>query len=165
LNTRDHSFSVEIRDGQLSDAIQLYQLELKCFSGDLISLRSFKRFLSNSSPALVWIVESENEMIGYIMIGCRKNSFVYRIYSIAVHPEFSGRGIGRSLIKYAEDYLTKRNAQEIRLEIREDNHSSRQLFSRSGYQSFGVYHRYYEDGQLALRYHKTFFVSGKEPVT
>lgn len=54
-----------------------------------------------------------------------------------------GQGIGRALLAWAEDQARRGGAERMLLEVREDNHRARTLYSRSGYTEIGRRRGYY----------------------
>lgn len=76
------------------------------------------------------------------------------MYSIAVADKARGLGVGYRLLKQAEALAVKRRCKRMRLEVRQDNSSAIRLYERNGYQRFGDYAHYYEDGMHAWRYEK-----------
>ena len=60
-----------------------------------------------------------------------------RILSIAVHPDFQRRGIGRSLLAAALHSLRQRGADCVRLEVRPDNTPALRIYRRAGFQVVG----------------------------
>jgi predicted double-glycine peptidase len=87
---------------------------------------------------------------------------VARIYSIAVDPEARGRGIARALIAAAETDALERSKTSIRIETREDNIPSQQLFTSLGYRPFDQILDYYEDHEAAVRMEKNLHPEGRE---
>lgn len=59
------------------------------------------------------------------------------INRLAVHPQHRGRGIGRVLLRVAENELESRGALIIAALIEVDNLSSRRLFEQTGYADYG----------------------------
>jgi len=81
-------------------------------------------------------------------------SAIARLYSIAVVPAMSGKGLGKLLLKAAERVARRRGCDTIRLEVHETNHAAIARYRKQGYQEFGRHRRYYDDGGDALRFHK-----------
>lgn len=59
------------------------------------------------------------------------------ILSLAVHPDFQGRGLGRELLRRGLQYLASRGADRIRLEVRPDNLPARRLYEQHGFVTVG----------------------------
>src|SRR5699024_9242392 len=89
---------------------------------------------------------------GYVVVLFRRNTRLARVYSLAVSPQARGQGLARALLNAAEN--AAQGAVFMRLEVRADNISAQQLYQSLGYRQFGLFHNYYEDQQLALRYQK-----------
>jgi ribosomal protein S18 acetylase RimI-like enzyme len=84
----------------------------------------------------------------------RPRSAVARLYSIAVAPHMSGKGVASRLLKAVERVARRRGCTTIRLEVHEANHAAIARYRKQGYQEFGRHRRYYDDGGDALRFHK-----------
>ncbi|TIS30252.1 GNAT family N-acetyltransferase, partial [Mesorhizobium sp.] len=67
------------------------------------------------------VAEIDGRIAGYAVVLFRKGSGVARLYSIATGPLFGGLGIGRMLLKRAEEAAFEHNRMMLRLEVREDN--------------------------------------------
>lgn len=86
----------------------------------------------------VFIAEDEHhKSVGHIIVGKTTGtitglSFGY-IYDIFVEEEFRGRGIGKSLLKKAEDYCRRKGHSRIALSVSATNDSAIKLYSGSGY--------------------------------
>lgn len=142
-----------VRAAEKSDLNQLVTLEEHCFAGDRISRRSFQRFIEHPQDKLLLAVQ-DNQLLGYILVLFRRNTRLARVYSIAVSPEARGLGLGKALMTAAEQAAQQQGSVFMRLEVRADNIWAQNLYQSLGYRQFGVYHNYYEDQQLALRYQK-----------
>ena len=142
--------SAAIRRATPRDAVALGKLENQVFSSDRISLRSFRRLLRRES-AVILAAEQDDRVTGYAMVLFRRNSPVARLYSIAIAPRDTGRGLGRALLKAAEDTAIRRQSTSMRLEVREDNSAAIGLYRASGYLPAGRIPGYYADGCDALR--------------
>jgi len=142
-----------IRAAQPDDISQLVLLENKCFQQDRISARQF-RYLLTKARAYSLVFEHDSQLIGYVTILYSRATSTARIYSVAVDPPHQRQGIASKLIGLAETASLEQGKTSIRIEIREDNITSRQLFSRLGYKPFRHVLDYYEDHQPAVRMEK-----------
>ena len=150
-----------IRPAVPEDAADLSTIENQIFSGDRISLRSFRRLLAQTS-AVVLVAAVGNRIAGYAMALFRRNSSIARLYSIAVDPGHARHGLGKALLKAAEDAARHRNCVVMRLEVREDNAAAIRLYGASGYLPAGRVADYYEDGCAAVRFEKPLTTSNRE---
>lgn len=105
--------------------------------------------------ALTLLDEQDGRLRGYITLLFRANLSLSRIYSIATHPEYVGKGVAAGLLMAAEQAALKRSCVKMRLEIRKDNLVSQRLFQGRGYTIFGEHSKYYADGQDAFRLEKS----------
>ena len=84
----------------------------------------------------------------------RRNGRVARLFSIAVDPRFSRRGVARALIQACESRAGEDGREAMTLEVRYDNARAILLYESLGYLPVGEYPGYYEDGGAAVRYRK-----------
>lgn len=149
----DIADDLSLRAGRLADLDALVRLEKRSFSSDLISKRSFRRFLTSDS-ARVLVVERSGEIAGYGLLLLRKGTALGRLYSLAVDPAQRGHGIAAYLLNAAEQESFAASRIVLRLEVREDNETAAQLYRKAGYRTFGRVRNYYQDGCTALRMEK-----------
>lgn len=142
-----------LRRATLDDIPALLAIEQQCFATDRLSRRSFRHLLTHGN-AITLLDDTEGRIRGYVLILFSRGTSMARLYSIAVHPDFGGRGIGDQLLAAAEEIALERDCVSMRLEIRRDNPASLALFRRRGYRQFKVIVDYYEDHMDALRFEK-----------
>jgi ribosomal protein S18 acetylase RimI-like enzyme len=142
-----------IRPARASDLDDLVDLELRAFSTDRVSRRSFRRFLASPRASLT-AAGRPGQFLGYALVLFRPPSPLARLYSIAVAPEAAGRGIGKALLWAAEAAARARGCSALRLEVAERNRKALRLYKAAGYCRFGRREDYYEDGTAALRLEK-----------
>jgi len=147
-----HSPPVRIRAAKARDLDALVELESRVFATDRLSRRSLRRFLT--SPTAVFLVAEGNALAGTAIVLFRPGSVVARLYSIAVVPAMSGKGVAPLLLKAAERAARRRGCGTIRLEVHETNHAAIARYRKQGYEEFGRHRGYYDDGGDALRFHK-----------
>lgn len=142
-----------MRQAGRADLDRLAALEAESFICDGVGRRAMAGFL-RSGAALVLLDEIGGQLRGHVLVRFNARHRIARIYSIAVAPACQGRGVGRGLVRAAEAAALARGRVEMRLEISVDNAPSQALFRACGYNVFGRYEDYYEDGGAALRLHK-----------
>jgi ribosomal protein S18 acetylase RimI-like enzyme len=147
-----HNPPVRVRAAKARDLDALVELESRVFATDRLSRRSLRRFLT--SPSAVFIVAEGDGLAGTAIVLFRPGSAIARLYSIAVVPAMSGKGMGKLLLKAAERAARQRGCDTIRLEVHETNHAAIARYRKQGYEEFGRRRRYYDDGGDALRFHK-----------
>jgi ribosomal-protein-alanine acetyltransferase len=142
--------AAELRPARAGDVDALLAIEEAVFRTDRLSRASFRRLVASASVAVL-VAEADGRIAGYCILLFRANSPVARLYSIAVGPGQSGRGIGRMLIAAAEREARARSCSALRLEVREDNPRAIAIYRQSGFQITGSQPDYYEDGMTAVR--------------
>jgi ribosomal protein S18 acetylase RimI-like enzyme len=145
--------SVSVRRSRATDLDQLSDLEKQVFSVNRMSRRSL-RWLLASPTAEVLVAEVQAEFAGAAVVLFRTTSDIARLYSLAVVPRLTGRGIGSALIAAVEKVARSRKCRFVRLEVHEKNHGAIVCYRKAGYQQFDRRHEYYEDKGHALRFEK-----------
>jgi len=82
-----------------------------------------------------------------------KNSLY--VDQLAVDPDFQGHGIGRKLMKQAEDIALKQGFNAVALHVRKDNDKAISLYESMGYKKIGSKWWYYSDGMTGIEMLKT----------
>jgi ribosomal protein S18 acetylase RimI-like enzyme len=143
----------KLRSGRMRDLDALVALENAVFTTDILSRRSFRRFLTSPTNSLI-VAEESGKLAGYALVLYPPHSKLARLYSIAVAPHIASRGIGPLLLAAAEAAAARRRRRAMRLEVHEHNTRAIGRYEKSGYRLFGRLRRYYDDGGDALRFDK-----------
>ena len=147
------SAGLSVRRSRPTDLDKLSDLENEVFATDRMSRRSLKRLLVSSSAAVL-VAEDRGRFAGTAVVLFRAGSAIARLYSLAVDPRLTGRGIGTALIAAVEKAVRSRKCRFVRLEVHEKNHGAIVCYRKAGYEQFDRYHEYYEDKGHALRFQK-----------
>jgi len=142
-----------IRRATMRDINALVTLEKECFTSDIISRQSLKHLLSAKSAEIL-VAEQDQKIVGSAVIFFRKNSKKARLYSLAIHAEHRQKGIAANLRDTLEKNAACRGCTSILLEVRPDNATAISFYQKHGYQLFGKFSCFYEDGTDALRMEK-----------
>lgn len=145
--------SLSLRLATRDDLDALVALENAAFSSDRLSRRSLSRLVGVGS-ALMLVAELDGRIAASAVVLLRSYSSRARLYSLAVAPHLTGRGIGSSMLSAAEEGAAARGAAALTLEMREDNEAARRLYARRGYRVTGSSPGYYSDGMAALHFVK-----------
>jgi ribosomal-protein-alanine N-acetyltransferase len=94
------------------------------------------------------VAESAGKIVAYAGLMCIEP--IADIQTIAVVPEFEGKGIGSGILTELIDEARRRKAADVLLEVRADNPRAQQLYRRFGFEQIHVRPRYYRDGTDAL---------------
>jgi ribosomal protein S18 acetylase RimI-like enzyme len=155
--------SVTIREAGVQDVDALVALEQAAFQGDRISRRQFRYLLTRGhARTLVAPDPVGRGLLGYVMLLFSRGTSLARLYSIAVSEAARGLGLGRELVRAAEEVARRNGCAEVRLEVRRDNPASLALFRGMGFREFGTIEDYYEDHMGALRLQKSL-APGPDP--
>jgi ribosomal protein S18 acetylase RimI-like enzyme len=141
------------RSAQPDDLADLLHIESACFTGDRLSRRSFRRWIS-APHAILLLALSEQRLMGYGLIWCYSGSDIARLYSLAVLPAARSLGLSDQLLAELEQRCLARNYRRLRLEVAKSNQPAIRLYERCGFQVFGEYSDYYADHGDALRMQK-----------
>ncbi|MFC0445171.1 peptidase C39 family protein [Pseudidiomarina halophila] len=129
------------------DALEL--IEQASFTTDLISRRSFKRFIDQGIGDFQ-VAQLGDRVVGYYIVLYRQATQLARLYSLAVLPEFRQRGFGKVLLDAAEEDADERHCLFMRLEVKIDNYAALSLYHGAGYYDMEIRPEYYEDDSDAL---------------
>lgn len=83
------------------------------------------------NDGLFFVALSEKKVIGTIMAGY--DGHRGWIYAMAVAPDFQKRGVGSSLLSFAEEKLRERGCLKVNLQIMDDNHEVEKFYRSQGY--------------------------------
>jgi ribosomal protein S18 acetylase RimI-like enzyme len=138
----------------MTDLAALVAIEQAVFTSDILSRRSFRRFVAASGAALL-VAEADGKLAGYALVLYPPRSKLARLYSIAVAPHSGRRGVGPRLLAAAEAAARRHGRQTMRLEVHEHNGRAIARYEKSGYRLFGRHRHYYDNHGDALRFEKT----------
>ncbi len=121
-------------------------LEEACFTADAWPWIDVLAALS--LPEAVRIkAQAGAHVVGVVFGERRDRRRVGWVSSLAVHPDFQRRGIGRELLRLCERALDTRL---LRLALRRSNVVALQLYQSAGYLEIEVWPGYYRDGEDGL---------------
>ncbi|MDR4509630.1 MAG: GNAT family N-acetyltransferase [Candidatus Brocadiaceae bacterium] len=104
-----------------------------------------------------WLLESPQDLLAYICYGlipCTLAS--YDIYWIAVLPSMQGKGLGRYVMRQAEESIRKAGGRQIYIETssREQYIGTRLFYLANGYQETSRLSNFYAPGDDRVTYAK-----------
>lgn len=149
------------RQANKDDLNALVALENACFKTDMLSVRSFKRWIQ-SEHGILLVMELDGKMVSYGLVWCHQGTRLARLYSLAVDPAMRGRGLAKLVLKELEMAASKKGRLYMRLEVSKSNQSAIALYQQAGYRIFGEYSDYYDDHMDALRMQKKIRYSQSE---
>jgi ribosomal-protein-alanine N-acetyltransferase len=139
---------ISLRDMTDADVPAVEALERRLFPIDAWPTQMFFDELSQPETRRYVVAESAGEIVAYAGLMCIEP--IADIQTIAVVPEFEGKGIGSGILTELIDEARRRKAADVLLEVRADNPRAQQLYRRFGFEQIHVRPRYYRDGTDAL---------------
>lgn len=133
------------------------------FPGDRLSRRQFRHHLASPRAALrvIEAADAPGRLLGYHLLLSHARRRDRRLYSLVVHPDARGQGLGARLLQDALDLAASRGGQGLRLEVREDNAEALALYRRHELIEIDRRPGYYQDGAAALRLRRGFGAVGR----
>ncbi len=142
---------VRLTDHHLGALIALEQAAF--MPADQQSPRSL-RYLLVKAHADIWGKMQKADLLASIIVLYRRGSEVARVYSIATDQCRRQKGLGRQLLRHAEQAAATKGCRRMRAEVRENNPASRRLFEHAGYDLIGRLPGYYPNGEDGMHYEK-----------
>jgi ribosomal-protein-alanine N-acetyltransferase len=139
---------VTIRDMLPADVPAVHELEVRLFPVDAWPLQMFRDELMQPDTRRYFVAEAPDGIVGYAGLMCVEP--IADVQTIAVVPQYEGRGIGTALLTDLIAEGRRRGAADILLEVRADNPRAQQLYIRFGFEQIHVRKKYYRDGVDAL---------------
>ena len=130
------SFSFTIRRATLADADHVAQCVDAAY-GKWVPIIGMKPgpmlddYRTVIETEVVFVAEQAGRIVGLLVLAEDAEGFL--LENVAVHPDASGRGIGRALLALAESEARARGSAEIHLYTHERMASNIALYERIGY--------------------------------
>lgn len=130
---------VEILEMTLEDLAQIEDYLISDFD-DFWSVDTLKSELMGQNKVYI-VAKQDEEIIGFA--GYMKNFLEIEIMNIVVKKNCRGKGIGKMLLQKMLENAKNDGAQEIFLEVNENNKVARQLYQNTGFSEVGKRKNYY----------------------
>ena len=138
-----------LRLAEIDDIPSIMEIEQICFDKDSFSKRQFV-YLISQAKGYFCVVEYQQRVGGYFSVLINQRACSLRIYSIAVHPDYRGRGLGQVLMDQTIQTAGECKAAKITLEVKVTNTSAIGLYMKNGFIPVGIKPCYYHDGSDAI---------------
>lgn len=141
--------AVSIRPMTEQDIPAVHALERRLFPVDAWPLRMFQDELAQTDTRTYYVAaDPAGRIIGYAGLMCVLP--IADVQTIAVVPENEGAGIGSRLLALLVEEARVRGADDVLLEVRDDNPRAQRLYRWFGFEQIHIRPRYYRDGADAL---------------
>lgn len=129
--------NVELQDFQRR--IDPYQLDGQTLAPRYVAYM-FERCAETDGK--VFVAELDGQVVGFISVWAKVKAtaieeeayeFAY-VSDLAVMPDYRGRGIGKALLRAAEDYAVEQGATILRLGVLAKNEVARKLYHDYGFE-------------------------------
>ncbi|HEY8552262.1 MAG TPA: ribosomal protein S18-alanine N-acetyltransferase [Thermaerobacter sp.] len=107
------------------------------------SERAFVSELRDNLYADYIVARHDGRVVGYAGMWCILDEA--HVTTIAVDPEFRGRGVGDRLLTALEERALRYGCRRMTLEVRVSNHVAQRLYRRHGFRPCGIRRGYYVD--------------------
>ena len=134
--------NLTIRKMTLEDMPSVIDLDHKSFSLPWPE-RSFRFELTANPASRCWVAEFDGKIVGMIVVWLIIDEA--HVATLATHPDFRRRGIGRKLLAHALRLMMDEGARSSFLEVRESNFGAQEMYRKFGYEASGRRPRYYRD--------------------
>ena len=132
-----------IRSIDYNDAEVLHQLDALCFPAERAFTEGYFLLLFFYEDAYGWLLEDKERVVAFILLTSRRKRV--NIATIDVHPNYRRRGIGSTLLEFAEEHARQEGTTTMTLQVETTNTSAIRLYHRHGYEKVRVLSNYYAD--------------------
>ena len=111
----------------------------------------------NQTDYNVFVYEKGSEIIGYHCTGKRPlTDAVYDLYWIVTNPDFENKGIGKTLIEHAENFVMKNKGRWLLAETssRDSYEGTRNFYLRNNYSILSEINDFYSMGDRLIIFGK-----------
>lgn len=107
----------------------------------------------------IFIYENDGTVLGYHCTGKRPlTDAVYDLYWIVTDPDHGKKGIGKSLLEHAENFVLQNNGRWMLIETssKESYSATRNFYMRNNYSIISEINDFYSKGESLLVFGKYF---------
>ena len=122
--------TVEIVPRAETDLPQLFVFASAVFAG--LPGWSDERVLEALGRDVVFVARERGQLAGFVALS-REEGDAIVIEHLLVAPGHERRGVGHSLLAYAEGYAIAERARSLRIVVEPDNRPARSFYRRSGF--------------------------------
>jgi [ribosomal protein S18]-alanine N-acetyltransferase len=139
---------IKIRLFEARDLPRILRIEDSSFGKDAWPAELFQEY-ARASPKLFLVAIVGRRIAGYSIACIRRQAA--ELASIAVLPNYRGRGVATRLLKTTRRNVRRRGATAMWLMVRPDNKTAVSLYQTLGFVRTSSVRAYYEDGSAGWR--------------
>lgn len=139
-----------VRRLKTSDLDRIQQIEHASFGKDAYDRKLFAEY-HHKCGELFLVALMASRICGYMITCVRGDGTGAEVISLAVDPDFRGRGAASALMAGTMRRLLGRRVPKASLTVKETNRRARRFYERWGFRRVRRVPRYYEDGQDGIR--------------
>lgn len=129
---------ITLRPATMEDVEEIAFAELALFPDEAWNVFMLAEEIDHPTRRYV-VAEDDGILVGYAGIMLTGDSA--DLHTIGTRTP--GRGIGRAMLAWCEAQAVAGGAEQLMLEVREDNTRARDVYTRAGYEEIGVRRGYY----------------------
>ena len=137
-----------IRDYHSSDFDLLLKIDGECFPPEIAYSEDELAGFINHPDSHTWVAEGDGAVAGFL-VATRVQARRLHIVTLDVVKGWRRRGVGRALMRAAEDLALLEKRSNIILETGEDNFQAQDFYRSLGFQKSRRISLYYADGSAA----------------
>ena len=141
--TNHRHFAVQIEPMRVRDLTGVLSIEKQSFPTPWSRYAFLTELLENDKAYYFVARTSAGKLVGYIGMWFIINDG--HITTIAVDPNYRGKGIGRQLLETAEAVGRRHDMHRFTLEVRVSNKVAHELYRKMGFVDAGIRPGYYRD--------------------
>lgn len=136
--------ALEVRPARVGEADELARFDLRCFGEQAWPIEEWREAVADA-VFQTWVVRHSGELLAcWVLLLDRPITY---LASLAVDPDWRGRGLGRALMAAAVAQARRAHSRWLELDVDVDNRPARALYARFG---FAPLARFSEDGRSRL---------------
>jgi len=132
---------IVIRFMEIDDLKKVLEIEKKSFPVPWTYDLFFSE-LTRNRYARYFVLEKDNEVVGYLGLWHKGNSF--HITNIAITEKLRRKGYGRKLLKFVEKIAATHKIKKISLEVGSSNRIAQDMYKKYGYKVIRFLRNYYQ---------------------
>ena len=133
---------IVIRPMEIDDLKEVLEIEKQSFSVPWTYDLFFSE-LTRNRYARYFILEKDNEVVGYLGLWHKGSSF--HITNIAITENLRRKGYGENFLKFIEKIAATYRIKKISLEVRRSNYIAQDMYIKYGYKVIRFLKNYYQE--------------------